>query len=456
MSGRKSTPRCWRLRSLSARRSGSRSRALLGVAALGAVALLPLAAPLHASAATGAWTVFPSPVINNNNLNNQLSGVACTASNNCWAVGFAPKMTMMVGVQPLIEHYDGTMWSETVGPDVSAPLNSVFGQLFAVTCVNAGDCWAVGQQGTGTGGTGTQQTLAVHYDGTSWTLQMSDNTSTSQVNQLNAVTCTATNNCWAVGYAENGTGSNAPRQTLAELYNGIAWVVKPTPTTPSTTGNASLTGVACWISNGCLAVGFAGTASALADRWDGTLWSAITPPTTTQPTATWLQGVTCPANIGCWAAGYMPFAALETVVAHYDGSAWTVPMSPDSGTSSNRLLAVACADVTHCWAVGWYQGTSAQNTLALEYDGTSWTVDSSDNVGGGFNNLLQGVTCVSTTDCWAVGYDDPSSGVSTSRALIEHFAPLTVTTPEVPWPALAIAIGLVAAVTVGRRRTGAD
>ncbi|MFN2582473.1 MAG: hypothetical protein ABR498_07015 [Candidatus Dormibacteria bacterium] len=408
---------------------------------LGALLVVPLAmvfAPAAASASSGTWTVVPAPSVSTTE-NNALNGVACASATECWAVGFAPAGAL--GNQPLIERYDGNTWTVAVGPN---PTGSLFGDLQGVTCVAASNCWAVGQQGTGPLGAQTVQTLVMHFDGSGWSVVASPNTSSSQTNALNGVTCTADAHCWAAGYADSGSGATA--RPLTAFYDGATWRLVPS----ADPGESSqLNSVGCW-QDGCLAVGTTGQPlHPVVEQWDGSAWHLLADPTGGAPAAS-LQGVTCPANAECWAAGYATSSTLHTLVAQFANGGWTVTPSVNEGSSTapNHLFGVTCADTTDCWSVGEYQGASSLQTLALQYDGSSWFLDSSGNVATD-NNTLNGVGCASSTDCWAVGYHDASSGLSIEQTLIEHYQPTPVTqTPDVPW---APAIVLVAAGSVAVR-----
>jgi hypothetical protein len=62
-------------------------------------------------------------------------------------------------------------------------------------------------------------------------------------------------------------------------------------------------------------------------------------------------------------------------------------------------------------------------TLIAQYDGTAWSVVNSPNPppnnAGQHVDFLWGVTCSSTTDCWAVGYYFNVNGVT--QNIIEHY-----------------------------------
>src|SRR5262245_48800146 len=65
-----------------------------------------------------------------------------------------------------------------------------------------------------------------------------------------------------------------------------------------------------------------------------------------------LNGVAVVAAGDIWAAGYVTSGtAYQALIQHWDGSAWSVVVSPDLGTDSrlNGVAAVASDDV---WAVG--------------------------------------------------------------------------------------------------------
>ena len=79
--------------------------------------------------------------------------------------------------------------------------------------------------------------------------------------------------------------------------------------------------------------------------------------------------------------------------------------SPDSGTSDNDLYGVTCASSTECWAVGDYWGSDdGPHILILGLVGGSWTT----TVGGyteteSAAGYLYGVACATAGECWAVG-----------------------------------------------------
>src|SRR5258707_4029277 len=78
------------------------------------------------------------------------------------------------------------------------------------------------------------QTLIERWNGTSWEIVSSPNTSPTQSNLLYSVTCGSASDCWAVGYYYN---ASSVAQTLALRYTaGVTPTPTPTPTqTPTPT-----------------------------------------------------------------------------------------------------------------------------------------------------------------------------------------------------------------------------
>src|SRR5438445_9770741 len=91
--------------------------------------------------------------------------------------------------------------------------------------------------------------------------------------------------------------------------------------------------------------------------------------------------------------------------------------------AGRELNSVSCATSSDCVAVGNYYPTSCctDRTLIEQNPGGGWGVASSPNATTVNNNSLRGVTCVTPTNCWAVGSYDFSNRVSTEIApLIQH------------------------------------
>jgi hypothetical protein len=349
----------------------------------------------------GEWTIVSSPN------NGTFTGVTCASASDCWAVGYrrdpnAPNTIYYT----LVERWNGISWSIVASPNASAtPYNFLFG----ITCVSASDCWAVGNyyyNGS------VDQTLIEHWDGISWAIVASPNTGAAEDNLLKNVTCASASDCWAVGYRRDPAAPN-PIYTLVERWNGISWSIVASPNA-STTRDNFLFGITCVSPSDCWAVGYYITnttnyiGKTLIEHWDGTSWAIVTSPNTNiNPADSYLYDVTCPSASDCWAVGYVRTGSAngQTLIERWEGSSWAIVTSPSGGTGENFLHDVTCVSGSDCWAVGHSMvgSSSYYQTLIERWDGTSWSITSSPNTSATENNYLRGVTCVSASDCWAVG-----------------------------------------------------
>ena len=193
--------------------------------------------------ATGSlsWSIVTSPNTSTTQ-NNYLESTSCTSTTFCMAAGFYPGTYD----QTLIEEWNGTSWSIVTSPNTSTTEDNV---LHGVSCTSSSFCMAAGIYNN-SGGYG--QTLIEEWNGTSWSIVTSPNTSTTQANQLLAMSCTSTSFCMATGLYVNGGGYS---QTLAEEWNGTSWSIVTSPDT-STTQNNDLHGVSCTSSSFCMAAGY--------------------------------------------------------------------------------------------------------------------------------------------------------------------------------------------------------
>src|SRR5204862_321418 len=127
----------------------------------------------------------------------------------------------------------------------------------------------------------------------------------------------------------------------------------------------------------------------------------------------YLNGVGVVSANDVWAVGYSNVSADQTLVEHWNGSAWSIVPSPNVGTNHNRLNGVEVASANDVWAMG-----DTYQTLVEHWDGITWSVVSSPNVGTS-DNYLTGVAVVSGSDVWAVGYY--LNGSNVEQTLVEHW-----------------------------------
>ncbi|MFN2582398.1 MAG: hypothetical protein ABR498_06625, partial [Candidatus Dormibacteria bacterium] len=349
------------------------------------------------------WSIVPSP--DAKYAVGLLSAVSCISSADCWAAGYTYADYTHGWYQTLVEHWDGSAWSLATSPDTSADEGN---RLSAITCVAAADCWAAGYH---TVSGGASQTLIQHWDGASWTITPSANTSASSDNLLLGLRCNTVSDCWAVGY----TVTQGIEQTLAEHWDGIAWSVSPTTDT-STSQNNLLAAITCTSTAACWGVGAAasgvnGHYQTLIERWNGAAWTTATSADTLPVNDDALDSVSCTSVADCWSVGLSGTSAGDqTLAEHWDGAAWSVVATGDtSATETNLLTGVSCISATQCWAVGSAaSGTGgALQSLVEQWNGSSWSIVTSPNTGVSLRNVLYAVACTTADRCFAVGYSFP-------------------------------------------------
>ena len=346
-----------------------------------------------AASTSEPWTITPSP---NTSLaqSNHLADVSCTSPTACVAVGDYQSVT---NSQTLVEIWNGVSWTIAPSPNTS-PTQDNF--LSGVSCTSPTACVAVGNFSNG-----TVQTLVETWNGASWTITPSPNTSPTDSNYLSSVSCTSPTACVAVGY----TGVGGFYQALIETWNGATWTVTPSPYTsfPTFFPTVFLTSVSCISPAACVAVGVVssnGTApQTLVETWNGASWT-ITPSPSTSPTQyNYLSGVSCTSPTACVAVGNFSNGTVQTLVETWNGASWVITPSPNtSATQYNNLSGVSCTSPTACVAVGSYQSITNSQTLVETWNGALWTITPSPNTLPA-QDLLAGVSCTSPTACVAVG-----------------------------------------------------
>lgn len=382
-----------------------------------------------------SWTIVPSPDANPTSWNT-LQGIECTSSSNCWAVGSDSSGPV---TNTLIERWDGSSWSVVASPNANPLTPNI---LYDVSCTAATDCWAVGSYRVDET---TIATLTEHWNGAGWSVVASPNPPGLSENILSGVTCRTASDCWAVGHSFDGAGV---RLNLVQRWNGLAWSNVVAPNAAASVDNY-LKGVSCTSASECFAVGYANNGvvdQGVILRWNGTLWLPATAPTVPTEEGSSLAAVVCRSGTDCWAVGSTgSTGSYRALSQHWNGTAWvTVTTANISARQSNFLDAVTCLSDDDCWAVGfWFAGNVAQ-TLTMHWDGSEWSIVPSPNVNAFENHYLGGVSCVSTSDCWAVGSRTETSGIE-GRTLILHWDGTSWTiVPSAPDTSAAQAINLTA------------
>ena len=101
---------------------------------------------------------------------------------------------------------------------------------------------------------------------------------------------------------------------------------------------------------------------------------------------------------------------------------WNTISSPNAaGSASSGLMGVTCITKSDCWAVGYSSASGGGTTsLAEWWNGTSWSVATTPNPGTA-ENRLENISCVDSVDCWAVGWQSATQGQSHATVLVEQY-----------------------------------
>ena len=326
--------------------------------------------------------------------------VACTGPTSCWAVGD-------VNAGLLVDRYRAGIWVP-----FSVPSPGPYADLQGIDCLTATSCWAVG----GYGGSLTLP-LAMHYNGRTWTqVPIGVAPGSFGLNQLYGVDCPTAVDCWAVGI---GDAPGPQTRRLIEHWNGHTWSVEPSPdAVPG--GRNDLNGVSCSSVNSCWAVG-ARAASSKSDQtgaglmmhWNGASWTT-TSTTAIEP----LSDVTCTWRSACFAV------AFSGEILRFVGSNWIrVEAAAPSATTPQTLSAISCSGPKSCWVVGsGYTSIGPPPTVAARaesWDGTTWAA-ASVQAPTGVLVYFNGVACTGDGICVAVGLYEVSRR-GNPRHFFTHF-----------------------------------
>ena len=215
----------------------------------------------------------------------------------------------------------------------------------------------------------------------------------------------------------------------AEAVPTVDWSMTSVlpPPWPVSEGSVSIGNITCLSTVDCLASGYEQLANPAANsypqkapsflyhpllwRWDGKTWSFEKAPISGSAI---LVANACPAANSCFAVGGQLVGKLGNqyvaVIEHYNGVAWSPSSVPSpSGATFNG---VACSSSTDCVVVGNRQtSSSTAHVLIDHWDGKSWSGSSAPSPAGSMWAVMDSVTCLSATDCLALGdYDRSATG----------------------------------------------
>lgn len=290
-----------------------------------------------------------------------------------------------------------------------------------VAATSATDAWSVGHYCNGS----AFRTLIAHWNGAAWKQVASPSPGTFPY--LYGVAATSTTDAWAVGTYSGGS----VQKTLIEHWNGTAWKQVPSPSPDaSTKGGATLAAVAATSATNAWAVGnyYNPTKQqtlTLVLHWNGTAWSQVASPSPGSVGLAFLSGIAATSTGNAWAVGqYFGAAAYQTLVLHWNGSAWHQVASPDPGGSSHaNSLAAVTATSGSAWTAGSYVDSAGGSVTLIErWNGTAWHQVASPNLGTSFpGDVLDGIAATSATNAWAVGSYCATTACPARKTLVERW-----------------------------------
>jgi pimeloyl-ACP methyl ester carboxylesterase len=255
---------------------------------------------LHTTDGGQTWTSIQGQNVGARN--NQFNAVAGVLDNQIWAAGYYIDSTGTS--QPLIEFWNGSSWSVSSTP--VTPNVNVFGTQLTAIAVTPTDAWAVGLSGVTFGSQITP--VAMELVGGSWQVVQSPVVDQTHAWEFTGVAIASSSggpaDVWAVGTSFNTNG--APLPDLIEHYTtATGWQIITTPQPPGSQG-ASLSDMSMGASN---------------DIWAAGAWGDS-------------------SGVG------------HNLIKHFDGSNWTIEVTPDVGTFTNFLNGIAATGPGTAAAVG--------------------------------------------------------------------------------------------------------
>jgi hypothetical protein len=336
-----------------------------------------------------ATVAVPSPGGHKSGDVSELFAVRCTSAANCWAVGYYGTNTTALSEAV---HWNGKHWGKVTVPEPDGTGNDQVSYLIDVACTSAASCWTVGEHAKTLSDLADSGNLMLRWNGKKWsqvTVPDPGGTGIHQINGFQAVRCAAPADCWSAGYAGSVTDDTFKITNEMQHWNGQKWsnvtVPQPGGTGPGT--YTGLNGLSCTAVDNCWAVGVQGNLSGSSTylnealHWNGKKWSHVKTPEpdgVASGADNELIGVNCVGAKDCWAVGsYQGGDEILNEILHWTGTKWTVTSAPDpGGTSSmdqNELFSVRCVSAADCWTVGYAQPTgNPEAGEILHWTGTKW------------------------------------------------------------------------------------
>ena len=377
------------------------------LAKFGAAAAVGTAVVLAASPALAAsgWTIVTAPPTG---VNASLTGVTSTSDANAWAVGSENAALNGVGAKVLIDHWNGTAWTQVATP--ATPGNTA--SLAAVSASSSTDAWAVGRTQVNRSNFAP---LALHWNGTAWSVSPSLASALSGQLAVGVTDISPTD-----AYAIGGHLGSAHTGLVAH-WDGTSWSRVTVPLPQNDNLASDLDAISADGPNDVWIVGTFESLTSPAEQvyslhFNGTAWSIVPMQQVTSGATNTAAfgGIKANSPTDVWAVGSLavPDSSSSTLIEHFNGTAWSVVPSPSPGNFAGLSGVTTSNAANNVWAVGSDENpaTGTFQTLTENWNGTSWSVVPSPNAGSATTGLSGVATTPGAAIVQAVGTSG-SSGV---------------------------------------------
>ncbi len=256
-------------------------------------------------------------------------------------------------------------------------------ELTSVSCPSTRLCLGVGYEQLNS--TIEFKPIAETWNGRAWRLDKVPFPSGATYTRLTGVSCPSSSLCVAVGYAN---GKSIGQEGLVEKWSGDKWSVQPSS---NTVEDVVLDSVSCGTTTDCVAVGTAtNLQTPFAEEKMGKTWKAISPPKVSET-------VSCIGRSLCFDGG-------ENDMDRWDGRSWSNERVP-TGHRNGHFMSISCVSKRDCQAIVGASKGEIPISMAATWDGRRWAMHKPAVLAGspGAEISLDGVACVRSTDCEAVG-----------------------------------------------------
>jgi hypothetical protein len=201
------------------------------------------------------WTIVP--MSDPGPYHVDLTGVVAISTNDVWVVGIFVTAADNSTESSYAQHWNGSSWSGYVLAPTSVTA------VFAVAASSSTDVWAVGTFLSAN----TLEPMVEHWNGSAWSLSPGVMNANSFDNEFFSVSALSSTDVWVVG--EDTASFGVSPQSLAEHWDGSTWTL---PATPNSAGDNEILGVAALGAGHAVGIGFGnfinGTSRRQSQSWD--------------------------------------------------------------------------------------------------------------------------------------------------------------------------------------------